>query len=308
MNWKKLIRQISPAATSLFLLGWLVWRISPRALASAAAELDWKLLVPATIVMVLSLYLWDPVCFPVVYRVGNHRWNYWQALHLRGLSYIVGAFHYEIGQAALAWGFARVQQTSVARMLSRTVVLIYHDILVLLMMGAVGAIASGDEQVRRIRPLIALGLFATFAVGLVFWSFASKQWLRVRQNGSASLLQDWSIRRSLQLIPLRICYFLIFVVYAAVALRICRLPVDHRVVLGSIPLVLLADGLPSVSGLGTRDTALQLLIKTARPDTLLAFSLIWSTGLIIGRSAIGLAHLWVDRFLRRPVIDSSLKE
>jgi hypothetical protein len=303
---KKAFRKVFPLAISLVLLGGLLWRISPRALANAATELDWKLLVPATVVMVLSLYLWDPVCFPVVYGVGDdHRWKYRQALHLCGLSYIGGAIHYEIGQAALAWGFARVQQTGVARMLSRSVVLAYHDILVLLAMGLVGAIASDDVQVERIRPLIALGLFATLAVGLIFWLLAPKLRLSFLHNESESLSRDWSIRRSLQLIPLRICYFSILIVYAAVALHICRLPVDHRVVLSSIPLVLLADGLPNVGGLGTRETALQLLIKTARPDTLLAMSLIWSTGIIVGRSAIGLAHLWIDRFSRKPVVDSS---
>jgi hypothetical protein len=308
MNWKKLIRQVFPVATSLVLLCWLVWRISPRAMAHAATELDWKLLVPATIVMLLSLYLFDPLCFPVVYRVGDHRWKYRQALHLCGLSYIGGALHYEIGQAALAWGFARMQQTGVARMLSRSVVLAYHDILVLLAMGLPGAIASDDVQVERIRPLIAIGLSATLAFGLIVWALGMKLRLKFLHHESEWLSRDWSIRRSLQLIPLRVCYFAILVAYAAVALRICRLPVDHRVVLSSIPLVLLADGLPNLGGLGTRETALQLLIKTARPDTLLAMSLFWSTGIIVGRSAIGLVHLWIDRFSRRPVIDSSHRE
>src|SRR5262249_40553817 len=90
-----------------------------------------------------------------------------------------------------------------------------------------------------------------------------------------------------------------------VAMRICRLPADHSVVLSSIPLVLLADGLPNLGGLGTRDTALQLLIKTTRPDILLAMSLMWSTGLVVGRSVIGIVHLWIDRFLPKPVLAAS---
>ena len=69
------------------------------------------------------------------------------------------------------------------------------------------------------------------------------------------------------------------------------------VVASTIPLVLLADGLPSVAGLGTRDTALQLLLSPDNPEALLAMSLIWSTGLVVVRSIIGLAHLWIGQLL-----------
>jgi hypothetical protein len=308
MNRQKLTRYLLPVVISAALVGWLVWRVSPSALAAAAHELNWKLLVPATIAMVLALYLWDPLCFPAVYRVSDRRWTYRQSLHLRGLSYLGGAFHYELGQAALAWGFARLQQTSVARMLARSVVLAYHDVLVLLTMGSVGALASDNEQVARSQKFITIGLCATLAVGILFWLFARRRETKSGSNESRPLLEDWSIRRSLQLIPLRICYFGILLIYAAIALRLCKLPVDHRTILSTIPLVLLADGLPSVSGLGTRETALQLLLRTARPDTLLALSLIWSTGLIVGRSTIGLIHLWIDRFSRRPIIESLSEE
>jgi hypothetical protein len=89
-----------------------------------------------------------------------------------------------------------------------------------------------------------------------------------------------------------VVYFIILVVYAAVALEICRIPLDFRVVLSTIPLVMLADGLPSVSGLGTRETALQLLLPSEEPAVLVALSLVWTTVLVLTRATIGLAHLW----------------
>jgi hypothetical protein len=94
-------------------------------------------------------------------------------------------------------------------------------------------------------------------------------------------------------------YFSIFAVYAASALEICHVPVDHQVVASTIPLVLLADGLPSIAGLGTRDTALQFLLAPDRPEALLAMSLFWSTGLVVGRSVIGLAHLWGSQLFHK---------
>jgi len=118
------------------------------------------------------------------------------------------------------------------------------------------------------------------------------------------LLTDWSLRKSLVLIPLRCVYFSILLVYAVVALEIVRISVDFRVVFGAVPLVLLADGLPSMSGLGTRETALQLLLHPPRLEMLLALSLVWTTGLMVGRAAIGLVHLALDPTISGLAIES----
>ncbi len=135
-----------PFIFSLILLAWVIWRVSPHSLAVAAAKVNWQLLVPATLLMVVALYLWDAVCLPAVYRVGDHRISYGQALHLRGLSYFGGALNYELGQAVLAWGMARVQQTGLVRMLARSVLLAYHDIVVLLVVGLAGSWLTSDPR------------------------------------------------------------------------------------------------------------------------------------------------------------------
>jgi len=83
--------------------------------------------------------------------------------------------------------------------------------------------------------------------------------------------------------------------YAGAGLAICYIPASLQVVCSVIPLVLLADGLPiSVSGLGTRETALLYLLNPDQPERLLAFSLMWSAGLLVGRIGIGLAYWWIS--------------
>jgi hypothetical protein len=291
------LRVIASLGISAGLLAWLVYRISPQALAHAAAEVNWKLLAPVTALMVVALYLWDAVCLPIVYRVDDNRLSYWRSLHLRGLSYLAGAFHYELGQAALAWGMARTQSTSVVRMLWRSVLLLYHDVVVLLGLGLAGSMFSSDPRVERIRPIVAAAFTGALAIAILFWLLPATWRAKVWGTKLDELFAGWSLSRSLQLIPLRCVYFSIFAVYAAIALEIVHVPVDHEVVASTIPLVLLADGLPSIAGLGTRDTALQLLLSPDNPEALLAMSLIWSTGLVVVRSIIGLAHLWIGQLL-----------
>jgi hypothetical protein len=185
-------------------------------------------------------------------------------------------------------------------MLSRTIVLAYYDFVVLLGLGFAGSLLSDDPRIERIRLVVAAAFSIALAIALAVWFLPDA--LRKKLSGTklGEALTGWSLSRSLRLIPLRCVYFSIFAVYAAVALESCHVPVDHMVVASTIPLVLLADTIPTISGLGTRDTALQLLLRPDNPEALLAMSLIWSTGLIIGRSLIGLAFLWGNQFLGDP--------
>jgi hypothetical protein len=102
-------------------------------------------------------------------------------------------------------------------------------------------------------------------------------------------------------------YFGILVVYAVVALWICKVPMDNRVAASAMPLVLLADGLPNVAGFGTRETSMQLLLDPGREHApvLLAMSLFWSTGLLVGRLGIALTNLWLRQFMGDPAGDSA---
>jgi hypothetical protein len=172
-------------------------------------------------------------------------------------------------------------------------VLAYHDIVVLLAMGLAGAVLSDQPRIVQIRPMIATGLGIALALAVFFWLLPHVIGPRIRSKHVDLLFEGWSLRRSLQLMPQRVVYFGILIIYAAVALRICRVPVDHHVVASSIPLVLLADGLPNFAGFGTRDVSLQLLLRPEDPAVLFAMSLIWSTGMLVIRTVIGLAHLWL---------------
>jgi hypothetical protein len=124
-----------------------------------------------------------------------------------------------------------------------------------------------------------------------------KRLARLKQTRWGAWLSSWSWKRSAQLVLLRIGYYAILIVYAAAALQICGIYLSHIVVLSTIPLVPVANALPSAAGLGTREVALQKLLEpwlASEHDRaiLLAMSLVWSTSMLLGRVVIGLAILW----------------
>jgi hypothetical protein len=296
MQLRRSLARALPFAVSAGLLTLVVWWVSPYELLQAARTLRWQLLLPATAVMVVLLYATDSLCLPVVYETPERRLRYGEALHVRGLSYLAGAFNYELGQAGIAYFVSRLLKTSLVRMISRSIVLAYHDAVVLLAMGLTGSLFTDNASVARMRPYIATALVVTLVVGTVLWNLPELLRQRIQSSKLGAVLADWNISRTLQLVPLRALYFGILVIYAAVALGICKIHVDGQVVLSTIPLVLLAEGLPNFAGLGTREASLLMLLDPPEKGVLLAMSLFWSAGMIVFRLFIGLAHLWYYTF------------
>jgi hypothetical protein len=296
MQLRRSLARALPFAVSAGLLTLVVWWVSPHELLQAARTLRWQLLLPATAVMVVLLYCTDSLCLPVVYETLERRLSYCEALHVRGISYLAGAFNYELGQAGIAYVVARLLQTSLVRMISRSIVLAYHDAVILLTMGLTGSMLTDNANVARMRPYILTAVVVTLVVGGVLWNLPERFRQRIQSSRLGNILADWSITRTLRLLPLRALYFGILVVYAAVALSICKIRVDGQVVLSTIPLVLLAEGLPNFAGLGTREASLLMLLDPPEKGALLAMSLFWSAGMIVFRLLIGLSHLWYYTF------------
>jgi hypothetical protein len=265
-----------------------------REVLNAAADIRWQLLVPVTAAMVLGLYLWDGVCLGTVYSTRRSPLTYRCAIRVRGIAYLVSAFHTQLGNLVVVWNVARMQDGSFVTTLSRGILLAYHDLLLLTATGLIGSLLSPSPLAPRLRWVCGTALVALVAVGLIVASLSRRWRWHFRHTRWGAWMGVWTWGRSARLILLRLVYYAILAGYATAALRICRIDVDQATIFSTVPLVLLADSLPSISGLGARETALQLLLQPENPGALAAMGLMWSTGLIVGRLAIGLAHLWYE--------------
>jgi hypothetical protein len=290
-RWHNLL----PLLVSAGLIAWLLQRVPLASVLAAAAHLRWQLLAPATAAMVLGLFFWDGVCLRLVYSTDHAPLGYRRMLQVRGMSYLFSAVHCQLGQAMVIWNVARLQGSSLITTFSRSLLLLYHDAFLLMSAGLIGSLLSDRPLAVQLRVVCgaALALLAGGA-GLLALLPASQR-NRFQQTRWGAWLDSWTWRRSLRLLALRTVYYAILGLYATLALRICRLGVDYATILSTIPLVLVADTLPSISGLGTRETALYVLLGPEHQEVLLAMGLFWSMGIIFGRLAIGLVHLWFCR-------------
>jgi hypothetical protein len=263
-------------------------------LEQAARHLEWRLVVAATVLLVLSTYMWDAFCLRWLFAQPAHELAYSAAFRIRGIAYLAGAINYGLGHAMVAWMMSKVRGLSLVAALSRCVLLAYHDIAVLLGLGLLGSIASAEPQARSVQTFCSIGLALLLGLGALSTIMPAQWRSRLKETRWAASLGSWSWARSAQLALLRVVYFGISLLYASVALPISGVRVDESAVLSAVPIALLAEGLPvSVSGLGARETVLLYFLNAEQPEAVLALGLVWSTGLIAGRMAIGLAQLWL---------------
>jgi hypothetical protein len=273
----------------------VVWLASPTALVRVAPLLPWRELAFATATLVIALYLGDSLCVRWLFAQPGGGISLPAVLYSRGASYLLSSLNYELGQGAMAWALARIQNRTLLSALGMCLVMAYHDVVVLLVLGLSGALLSPEPLARVIAWSCGLALLVVAAAGVAIGKFPlrwQERWLPERLRVQ---LDWWTWRHSICLGLLRTGYFALILVYAAVGLRLSGIDLSLQGLCSVVPLALLADGLPiSVSGLGTRETTLLYLInpdESERP-VLLAFSLLWSVGLVLGRAAIGLAFWW----------------
>jgi hypothetical protein len=289
----KIFRKWLPLGVSLVLTAWVASRISMSRLFHAAGLLPWERLAAMTVGLVAALYLWDAYCLLAVFSVDGRRLGYEEVLRARGKSYLAGTLNQGLGQAAVAWDVAKIQSRSFAAMFSRSLLLSWHEGVILATAGLVGSLCGTDPAAGRARVLCSILLALLLGGALFLGGLAAVGHGRLLPARWTAWLDEWGWRRSLRLFILRSVYFAIVGGYVAAALWLCGQGIGLATALTVIPLVLIATVLPSASGLGTRESALYLLLPSQKPDVLVAMGLIWSAGVLFGRLLIGLAWLWL---------------
>jgi len=291
-TWSDLVRRISISAG---LVALVVWLASPQELIRMAPLLPWKYLAAATVALVTGLYLADSYCVYWLFAQPDRPLRFPTVLRARGSSYLLSSLNYELGQGAMAWSLANAQARTFLSALGMCVLLAYHDVAVLLTLGLFGALLSAEPSGPTIARSCGIAMVLLAGLGMVVRLLPGSWQERWLPDRFRVRLDWWTWRHSVHLGLLRTGYFGLILLYAAIGLRMCGVSLSVQVVCSVVPLVLLADGLPiSMSGLGTREAALLYLINPEEQEraTLVAFSLLWSLGLVLGRAAIGLGFWW----------------
>jgi hypothetical protein len=276
------------------LVAWLVWRVSPERLVRAASVLPWPALVLLTLAELFALFSWDTLCLRWLFSQPDRPVAVREVVRARARSYLWLVLNYGLGQGVLAWELAKSCGLSLAATLGRCVVMVLHDLALIFALGLTAALLNPDPGIRRLRWVGAIGLLVLAGVALSLSLFAPR-WRR-RLGQRADWLGWWSWRHSVTLLGFRLAFLSIIILYLALALPLAGVSLEPQAVYQVLPLQLLSEAIPSISGLGARDMVLLGLLHPATEEQqglVLAFTLLWSGVLMIGRAAVGLAAWWL---------------
>lgn len=297
-RFAQVAKRLLPLVGSTVMLVWLFSRFSFSELVHAFGQFNWPLLIPLTLALVLFTFLWDSLCLQRLFSSGSEPIDYRLVAHARGLSYLFAIVNFSFGQGLLAFILSRARGIRFAEAAGRCVVMVYVDILTLLSVGLSGALFSSDPRIRYIPLIAGLSLAGLLSVVAILKVFPGRAIPRFRQTplGDAAHLLDWPWPDLGKLAGLRLVYFSGSIVYLWTALWIAGFAIGPLVAISVLPLIAMLEGLPlSIGGLGTRETALVLLLQPPQPELLVAFCLVWSGSFISGRLLIGLLSLWHPR-------------
>lgn len=273
------------------LVTWLVVSIGPDQVMRAAASPVMPWLVLATLVQLVVLLLWDSVALWWLFSQPDSPIPFRVLLRARTDSILWSAVNLEIGQGMFAWTLADIQRRPLSEYLSRCALLGIFDFGCVQAIALIGSFIHSDPLLEVLRwvPVASLGGLIVLALLLRFMPGRLRSWLEKKHW--ASLLSWWSWRHTLLLAAQRFVLFSLVIIYAGICLHICGMGVGVRTVVGVIPFVMIAEGLPGTGGLGERETALVFLLHPANENQralLLTFGLTWSLVVIVGRLLIGL--------------------
>ncbi len=291
-------RRAFPVMVSAGLITWVVWKASPRRIGAALSGGQWPWLVLATVVQLVALFLWDTLNLWWLFSQPDRRLPLRPLLRLRADTALWTAFNLEIGQGVFAWELARTVGFPVSQSVARCVVLALFDFGTLQSLALVTALVWPIPMTADLRWVCVAGTsgLGVLAVALLLVPASWRRRLEAKEWGS--WLAWWGWRHTLLLAGQRLVMFLLVILYAGVCLAVCGIPVSAPMVLETIPFVLIAESLPGTGGLGEREVALVYLLQPQTDDQqamLVSFGLIWSTVVIFGRVAIGLASRWLPR-------------
>jgi uncharacterized membrane protein YbhN (UPF0104 family) len=289
-------KKVVPFLISFGLVTWLIWKVTPEKLLVVLSTSSWPWLLLATVAQLVVLFLWDTLNLWWLFSQPHpeHRPTFRTVLRARTDSIQWSAINLEIGQGVFAYKVAKAIGEPITEALGRFFVLALFDFGTLQSLGLIGSFLVTNPLIATLRWVCVASTVGLLALALIlhFLPAAWRQWLEGKNWGR--WLKWWSWRHSLLLWAQRLTMFLLVILYAWVGLLIIGIHPDARTVFGTIPFVLVAEALPGTGGLGERETALIYLLNPGGKEAeLLAFGLIWSTVVIVGRVLIGLVSSWL---------------
>lgn len=222
----------------------------------------------------------------------------WTAARVKAASYLLAIVNYALGGAALTVLLRRRAALGLGEAASVVLLISLTDLAIVLLLGTVGLLAHADRLAidSWLLALAGVGFFGGLVVLRLPAHLGPLE--RIRSLTVFESLRHTPIRHLVELAALRLFFSFCFIGVAGAAFVAFDVGVPPAQLIGGVMVLALIGALPiAVAGIGPGQiAAVEVFRGVAPPETLLALSLVLSTGLIALRAGTGL--LFAREFTR----------
>ena len=292
--WKRAL----PLAVSGASLAWVFTRFDLSAVADALSWRIVQVLVPALILYGAFTLVIESAS---ILRLLSRRppgFGAWTAARVKSASYLLAIVNYALGGAALTLLLRRRAALGLGEAVGIVLLISMTDLCVVLLLGTLGLLAHADRLAINAGLLVLAGAGFFGALVLLRMQASLGPLERIRSLAVFDALRHTPARNLWELGGLRLLFCIGFIAVAGAAFSAFEVAVGPAQLIGGVMILALVGALPiAVAGIGPGQiAAVEIFQGTATPETLLALSLVLSTGLIGLRATTGL--LFAREFTR----------
>lgn len=285
-----LLRRLLPWVVALGILAVLFRRAGGAELRQALAEADIALLLGATALCTVGMYLIDVLAFTRTISWFNCRIGFREVAPVKAASYLLNVLNYSAGTASVALWLNRQRAVPFLEAAAALLFLNVTDALVLVCFMA-AAFPALDPPLSSGVGAIVLVAVGAFSGHLLYWRKGIDFLVlgRLRRWPIFKSFREANLGHYLQLAAVRIPFILLFVLNHWLGLLAFGVDVPFLTVLAYVPILSFIGTIPiTVAGLGTVQAATVFLFAPWAPEaTLLAFSLAMTVLLTAARALLG---------------------
>ena len=298
------LQRVLPAAVSIGALSWL-FLYGGIDFDDLFEAMTWKIafvLTPALAVYGALALLLEARSILLLVECAPHSFNTWTAARIKSASYLLSIVNYTLGAGALTILLQRRAGLRLGESASVVLLISSIDLVVVMVFGAVGATSMAISSPAQRELIVGMTIIAVLVSlgGVILLRIPGSLGPldRIRSLTVFEALRNTPVERLLRLVVIRLIFSIAFLsVSGAAFLAFDITPPIGQLVAGMM-VVALVSALPiAIAGIGTSQWAiLEVFGNLADGSTLVAMSLVFSAGMILLRTGMGV--LFAREFTR----------
>ncbi len=293
---RSIYKRLLPWITAVLILIFLFMRIDIDQFFNALEHADIHIYVPLMVVFILIWFFGDSQNLAVLFKHFGQGVSYVEVLGIRGLTYLLMVINYNLGVGGIALYLRQDKGVPFVRGTSLMLFYLFVDTVSLSFMAAMGAFFSPEQSLFLNRVgVLCMVVFLSCIIGAVIFRFLPQKGV-LKKVKDMALLETFNEAglKSYIVLPLwRGLYFATFILFFYLALKAFHVYIPILTLASYVPVIFFIGNLPVTPlGLGTIQAAMLFFFKDYSSEAnILAFSVTYSTTLILFRIPIGLFYL-----------------